>query len=196
MRSMHRAASTSALLLLLVCLALPVLASMRSSERVTAAAMHRWRQQPRAHRHGSDARASETSHWQPLRPPVHKSHVSADNATEVLTATRRLTPHRSRSHRPLAHSAVSAGCVCQWSVSRPEGTRRFWVRLPAEYNSSTESQYPLLFALHGLGDTCEDFGPATGFGLLADNTTRPFIFVYPCGWPGLIGPTQLAANAH
>ena len=72
-------------------------------------------------------------------------------------------------------------------MSRPEGTRRFWVRLPAEYNTSTASVYPLLFALHGLGDTCDNFGPATGFSAFADNSTRPFIYIYPCGWPGLLG---------
>ena len=81
-------------------------------------------------------------------------------------------------------------CRRQWNVTRPEGTRRFWVRFPASYNASTDYHYPLLFALHGLGDTCEDFGPATGFSQLSDNSTRPFIYIYPCGWPGLLGETD------
>ena len=77
----------------------------------------------------------------------------------------------------------------QWSVERPEGSRSFWVRLPSSYNSSSplNASFPLLLAYHGLGDTCEDFGVATGFSSYADDVARPFVYVYPCGSKGLLG---------
>jgi poly(3-hydroxybutyrate) depolymerase len=89
-----------------------------------------------------------------------------------------------------------------FQISRPEGLRSFYIYFPESYFSS-KAEYPVLFAYHGLGDTCEDFGPATNFSWYADNLPAPdamnssqntilpnatsFIYVYPCATTGWIG---------
>jgi len=70
-----------------------------------------------------------------------------------------------------------------FTIQRPEGVRTYYVYVPMAYNSSTPS--PVLFAFHGLGDQCADFGPATGFQELSEELN--FLYVYPCGTDGLLG---------
>jgi len=70
-----------------------------------------------------------------------------------------------------------------FSLSRPEGTRYYYVWVPKSYSAQKAS--PILFAYHGLGDNCYDFGHSTGFIDLSE--TENFLFVYPCGTDGLIG---------
>ena len=66
-------------------------AHMRSSERVTVAAMHRWRHQQLERRrhtgrqHTAATVSSDT--WLPLHPPAASSTVNADGATEVVGTT-------------------------------------------------------------------------------------------------------------
>jgi len=71
----------------------------------------------------------------------------------------------------------------QYDVSRPEGTRTFYVWVPQSYDGNTD--FPVIFAFHGLGDYCLDFGPEIGLQELSE--TRNFLYVYPCGFPGPIG---------
>jgi poly(3-hydroxybutyrate) depolymerase len=71
----------------------------------------------------------------------------------------------------------------QYVVNRPEGPRTFYAWVPKSYDGTTA--FPVIFSFHGLGDDCLNFGPATGFQDLSE--TRNFLYVYPCGYPGLIG---------
>jgi polyhydroxybutyrate depolymerase len=78
----------------------------------------------------------------------------------------------------------------QMTMQRPEGTRTYWVYVP---QNATQSNIPLLFAFHGLGDDCYDFGHNTGFIPLADQ--YGFILVYPCGTNQiLVGPAWNAGT--
>jgi poly(3-hydroxybutyrate) depolymerase len=70
-----------------------------------------------------------------------------------------------------------------YTIQRPEGTRTFYVWVPKSYDGS--AAFPVIFSFHGLGDTCLDFGPETGLQSLSE--TYNFLYVYPCGYPGLIG---------
>jgi poly(3-hydroxybutyrate) depolymerase len=70
-----------------------------------------------------------------------------------------------------------------FSIKRPEGVRTFYAWIPKSYDGSRA--FPLIFAFHGLGDDCLNFGPATGLQDLSE--TQNFLYVYPCGYPGLIG---------
>jgi len=72
----------------------------------------------------------------------------------------------------------------KFTLQRPEGVRTFYVYVPKSYLNSTDD-FPVVFSFHGLGDTCENFGHATGFIDLSE--TRNFLFVYPCGSRGLMG---------
>jgi poly(3-hydroxybutyrate) depolymerase len=73
----------------------------------------------------------------------------------------------------------------KFTITRPEGTRTFYAWVPKSYNISHPSPFPLHLSFHGLGDTCQNFGRATG---LRDFTeTHNFLFVYPCGSQGLLG---------
>jgi poly(3-hydroxybutyrate) depolymerase len=70
-----------------------------------------------------------------------------------------------------------------YTIQRPEGTRDFYVWVPKSYDGT--QPFPVIFAFHGLGDDCLNFGPATGLQDLSE--TQNFLYVYPCGYPGLIG---------
>jgi len=70
-----------------------------------------------------------------------------------------------------------------YTVSRPEGNRVFYVWVPKSYDGTVA--FPVILAFHGLGDNCLNFGPAVGLQELSE--TQNFLYVYPCGWPGLIG---------
>jgi len=77
---------------------------------------------------------------------------------------------------------VAAG-QASYTIERPEGTRTFYVWVPKSYDGT--KAFPVIFAFHGLGDNCLDFGPETGLQALSE--TQNFLYVYPCGYPGLIG---------
>jgi len=47
------------------------------------------------------------------------------------------------------------------------------------------SAVPLVFAFHGLCDSCENFGPAVGISDEAEK--RNFLYVYPCATVGALG---------
>lgn len=72
----------------------------------------------------------------------------------------------------------------QFTMQRPEGTRTYYAWQPKSYNQSGPP-VPLLFAFHGLGDSCTNFGQSTGFIDYAEKYN--FILVYPCGSQGLLG---------
>jgi len=61
-------------------------------------------------------------------------------------------------------------------TGRPEGTRTFYVHVPALYTSLPS--VPLLYSWHGLGDTCTTFGNRT-YGAVSNRVG--FIVVAPCG---------------
>jgi poly(3-hydroxybutyrate) depolymerase len=62
-------------------------------------------------------------------------------------------------------------------TGRPEGTRTFHVHVPQTY--TTVTAISLVFAWHGLGNKCEEFGSKTSYSTTADK--NGFIVVYPCG---------------
>ena len=75
------------------------------------------------------------------------------------------------------------------STAEPGATRRFLVYTPAGYDHKAKKKYPVLYLLHGSGDTEMEW---TGYGkanVIADNLiaagkTRPLIIVTPFGgWP-------------
>jgi len=68
-------------------------------------------------------------------------------------------------------------------IERPEGNRTFYVYVPTSYSSSRAA--PLMIAWHGLNDNCLNFGHAIGMQNYSD--ANGFLYVYPCGWIGLIG---------
>lgn len=74
----------------------------------------------------------------------------------------------------------------QYTITRPEGDRQFYVYVPKKYDGS--ASFPLLFAWHGLGDTAESFGNDVGFKNYSESVG--FIYVYPQGYAGPLG------NAH
>lgn len=69
------------------------------------------------------------------------------------------------------------------SLQRPEGDRTFYVYVPKIYNPS--SAVPVVFAFHGLGDSCDNFGPAIALDTYAEQMN--FLYVYPCATTGLLG---------
>jgi len=71
-----------------------------------------------------------------------------------------------------------------YKVSRPEGERTYYVWVPHGYANST-GPVPLVFTIHGLGDHCTKWGPASGLKPVAD--ANNFLLVYPCGTNGLLG---------
>ena len=70
-----------------------------------------------------------------------------------------------------------------YTLSRPEGTRTYYVWIPKSYNGTIP--YPVHYSWHGLGDSCENYGPAVGFQQLSE--TYNFLYIYPCATNGLIG---------
>lgn len=72
-----------------------------------------------------------------------------------------------------------------FQVQRPEGLRDYYVWVPNSYLKDPTEPADVIFAYHGLGDTCTDFGPATGFIDLTE--ANRFLFVYPCGSAGTLG---------
>ena len=70
-----------------------------------------------------------------------------------------------------------------YQLDRPEGTRSFYVWVPKSYTGSVP--YPIHFSWHGLGDTCQNYGPAVGFQQLAES--YHFLYVYPCATNGMLG---------
>lgn len=56
--------------------------------------------------------------------------------------------------------------------------------MPARYQSLS-APLPLHITLHGLGDTCQNFGQATGLKAFADQNS--FLLAYPCGTSGMMG---------
>lgn len=56
--------------------------------------------------------------------------------------------------------------------------------MPQSYFNSKEP-YGLVFAFHGLTGVCTEFGPSRGFIQYTDSLK--FIFVYPCGYKGILG---------
>jgi poly(3-hydroxybutyrate) depolymerase len=84
---------------------------------------------------------------------------------------------------------------------RGAGTRTYYAWVPKVYTNGS-GPVPLLFAFHGLGDDCLNFGPAvgargasrgcgltrrggTGFQEVAEQ--KNFIYVYPCSTSGILG---------
>ncbi|MBN8702433.1 MAG: T9SS type A sorting domain-containing protein [Bacteroidetes bacterium] len=74
------------------------------------------------------------------------------------------------------------------SFQHTSGTRKYFIHLPANYNTST--QYPLLLVLHGLTDSIQSHMPYTGFNGIADQEN--FIVVYP---QALVGSSGTCWNA-
>lgn len=72
----------------------------------------------------------------------------------------------------------------EFTLQRPEGVRTYYVYIPKGYNGTVP--LALHISLHGLGDTCLNYGHAVGFAELAD-LYENFIYVYPCGYHGLLG---------
>jgi poly(3-hydroxybutyrate) depolymerase len=71
-----------------------------------------------------------------------------------------------------------------FEIDRPEGTRSYYVWVPNSYANSSDN-FPVHLSFHGLGDSCYNFGHATG--LISFAESHNFLFVYPCGSDGLIG---------
>ena len=75
------------------------------------------------------------------------------------------------------------------STADPGATRRFLVYTPPGYEAKAKKKYPVLYLLHGSGDTEMEW---TGYGkanVIADNLiaagkAKPMIIVTPFGgWP-------------
>jgi len=68
------------------------------------------------------------------------------------------------------------------SVNRPEGTREFYVHVPAGYNNT--EPIPLIMAYHGWLNHCENLANCKDgtCGLAAAADAQGFILVYACGW--------------
>jgi len=72
----------------------------------------------------------------------------------------------------------------KFTISRPEGTRTYYVWVPRAYFTSS-NPVSVLFGFHGLGDFCTNFALETGFIYTAE--TYNFLFVYPCATTGALG---------
>lgn len=94
-----------------------------------------------------------------------------------------LVPDWADATEPPADAAGIAPGQHLFNVSRPEGTRYYYVWVPKSYDASRPA--PLYLAFHGLNDNCLNFGHATGFIQFAEE--NGFLFVYPCGTIGLLG---------
>jgi enterochelin esterase family protein len=85
--------------------------------------------------------------------------------------------------RDVPHGSVHA----QWYKSPDIGTtRRFFVYVPPGYEKNTSTRYPVLYLLHGNGDTEAEwttFGRANFIldNLLAEGKVRPMLVVMPFG---------------
>jgi len=78
----------------------------------------------------------------------------------------------------LAAAQLGPGDHTLTITGRPEGTRTFHVHVPQSY--TTVTSISLVFAWHGLGNQCADFGGSkTSYSATADRFG--FIAVYPCG---------------
>jgi poly(3-hydroxybutyrate) depolymerase len=103
-------------------------------------------------------------------------HVNEDRVSKAMSAYRQ---HQAT----VKATAIPAG-QNEFTIERPEGVRTYYVWVPQAYDSSNPPS-TVLFAFHGLGDLCTDFGPETGFQELSEELN--FLYVYPCGTQGLLG---------
>ena len=65
-------------------------------------------------------------------------------------------------------------------------TRQIWVYLPPDYEKNTARRYPILYLLHGSGDTAAAWTTAGNANIILDNLiaekkARPMIIVMPLG---------------
>jgi enterochelin esterase family protein len=134
----------------------------------------------------------------PLPPDIYSYSFSIDGAASPDPANNQVkassrgpgssvlvVPGGSRSHetRDVPHGSVHA----HWYRSPEIGaTRRFLVYVPPEYDREPSARYPVLYLLHGNGDTEEvwsEFGRANFIldNLLAERKVVPMLVVMPYG---------------
>jgi enterochelin esterase family protein len=133
----------------------------------------------------------------PLAPDIYSYSFSVDGTTMVDPSNNRIKSSsrgagvsvleipggRLHEIRDVPHGSVQA----QWYKSPGiGGTRRFFVYIPPGYEKHTSMRYPVLYLLHGNGDTeaeWSSFGRANFIldNLLAEGKVRPMLIVMPFG---------------
>jgi len=107
------------------------------------------------------------------------------NSEFVYTSSQALKHYKYHklSNAVISEKKLSEPGEHQFTLTRPEGERTYFIWIPQSYDGS--ASFPLHISYHGLGDYCQDFGHSTG--LLDLSETHNYLFAYPCGWPSLMG---------
>jgi enterochelin esterase-like enzyme len=142
----------------------------------------------------------------PLEPELYEYSFVVDEIRMLDPANPEVKPQRSPTssmvevlgHPPLLHSFVPEvphGTVRQhWYQSKALGRcRSLHLYLPAEYDQRTRTRYPVLYLLHGHGDTDGTWSRLGRAHVIADNLlarrrARPLIIAMPDGH-AVFGPT-------
>ena len=90
--------------------------------------------------------------------------------------------------RNVPHGSVEANWLRSTVISNKDGgeTRQVFVYLPPGYDKNPRQRYPVLYLLHGSGDTAESWTQAGSANLILDNLiaeqkAKPMIIVMPLG---------------
>ena len=133
----------------------------------------------------------------PVRPGAYRYAFSVDGVRAVDQSNMRTSPSQGQvqsllvvpgdfsEERPVPHGALSEIAYEPASYG-PGVERRLYVYTPPGYEKSTAS-YPVLYLIHGGGDTAESWatvGRANFImdNLLAEKKAVPFIIVMISGW--------------
>jgi enterochelin esterase family protein len=152
----------------------------------------------------------------PLAPDIYSYSFSIDGAASLDPANNQVksssrgmgssvlvVPGGATLHevRDVPHGSVQA----QWYLSPAiGGTRRFFVYTPSQYEKDRSVRYPVLYLLHGNGDTEGEwawYGRANFIldNLLAEGKIVPMIVVMPYGHtvpPGDLAPGNRGRNTE
>jgi enterochelin esterase family protein len=146
----------------------------------------------------------------PVPPDIYSYSFSIDGRTIVDPSNNRIKSSsrgagvsvlevsggRLHEIRDVPHGSVQA----QWYRSPSiGGTRRFFVYTPPGYEKNASTRYPVLYLLHGNGDTEAEW---TSFGranfildnLLADGKIKPMLVVMPFGHT--VPPQELSSGTR
>ena len=133
----------------------------------------------------------------PVRPGAYRYTFNIDGLPVVDQGNMRTSPSQGRvasllvvpgdfsEQRAVPHGALSE-INYEPTVYGPNAQRRVWVYTPPGYEKGTRS-YPVLYLLHGGGDTAESWATAGRANFIMDNLIAekkavPFIIVMMSGW--------------